>query len=105
MKKYLKVIKMEEPKEKVIKGPRALPIVGCGGTIYFVDLRLREFRDIKDFGNSVRFGSEKGQQICKQSGVVSCPSCGMSAIVSMAFENKTLQCMRCLSKIEPLYDE
>ncbi|MFC1676155.1 hypothetical protein ACFL3G_03960 [Planctomycetota bacterium] len=92
---------MGEPKEKVVKGPRALPIVGCGGTIYFVDLRLREFRDIKDFSNSVRFGSEKGQQICKETGVVSCPSCGMSTIVSQAFENEALRCMQCFNRIEP----
>jgi len=90
---------MEETKEKVVTGPRALPIVGYEGTIYFVDLRLREFRDIKDFGNSVRFGSEKGQQICKQTGVVSCSSCGMSAIVSKEFENETLRCMQCFNRI------
>lgn len=102
MKKYLKVIKMGEPKEKVVTGPRALPIVGCGGAIYFVDLRLREFRDAKDFDNSVRFGSEKGLQMCIQTGVISCPSCGMSVIVSKEFENETLRCMQCFNRIEPL---
>ena len=93
---------MGEPKEKVVTGPRALPIVGYKGTIYFVDLRLREFRDIKNFVNSVRFGSEKGQQICKQTGVVSCSSCGMSAIISQAFESEALRCMQCFNRIEPL---
>ena len=70
--------------------------------MYFADLRLREFRDVKAFSNSVRFGSEKGQQMCIQTGVVSCTSCGMSAIVSMAFENETLRCMQCFNRIEPL---
>ena len=96
---------MEKPKEKAFTGPRALPIVQYGPIKYFADLRLKEFRDVKDFSNSVRFDSEKGRQICTQTGVVSCPSCGMSAIVSMAFENETLRCMRCFGLIEPLHSE
>jgi len=96
---------MEKPKEKAFTGPRALPIVQYGPIKYFADLRLKEFRDVKDFSNSVRFDSEKGRQICTQTGVVSCPSCGMSAIVSMAFENETLRCMRCFALIEPLCGE
>ena len=96
---------MEKPKEKAFTGPRVLPIVQYGPTKYFADLRLREFRDIENFSNSVKFDSEKGRQICIQTGVVSCPSCGMSAIVSMAFENETLRCMRCFALIEPLCGE
>ena len=96
---------MEKPKEKAFTGPRVLPIVQYGPTKYFADLRLREFRDIENFSNSVKFDSEKGRQMCIQTGVVSCPSCGMSAIVSMAFENETLRCMQCFSKIEPLSGE
>ena len=96
---------MEKLKEKAFTGPRVLPIVQYGPIKYFADLRLKEFRDVKDFSNSVRFDSEKGRQICIQTGVVSCPSCGMSAIVSMAFENETLRCMRCFALIEPLCGE
>ena len=96
---------MCKPKERVVTGPRALPRVQYGPIKYFADLRLREFRDVKDFGNSVKFDSEKGQQMCIQSGVVSCPSCRMSVILSKRFEDETLQCMRCLSKIEPLCGE
>ena len=93
------MIKMDKNKQKVATGPRALPIVGCGGTMYFVDLRLREFRDVKDFGNSVRFGSEQGMQMCIQTGVVLCSGCGMSVIVSKEFENETLRCMQCFNRI------
>ena len=96
---------MEKPKEKAFTGPRVLPIVQYGPTKYFADLRLREFRDIENFSNSVKFDSEKGRQICIQTGVVSCPGCGMSAIVSMAFENETLRCMQCFALIEPLCGE
>ena len=81
---------MEKNKQKFVTGPRALPIVGCGGTRYFADLRLREFRDVKDLGNSVGFDGEQGKQMCLQTGVVSCPSCGMSVIISKEFENKSL---------------
>ena len=96
---------MGKPEQKAFTGPRVLPIVQYGPTKYFADLTLREFRDVKDFSNSVKFDSEKGQQMCIQTGVVSCSSCGMSAIVSMAFENETLRCMQCFSKIEPLSGE
>jgi len=96
---------MGKPKEKAFTGPRVLPRVQYGPIKYFADLRLREFRDVKDFSNSVKFDSEKGQQMCIQTGVVSCSGCGMSAIVLMAFENKTLRCMQCFSKIEPLSGE
>jgi len=96
---------MGKPKQKTFTGPRALPIVQYGPIKYFADLRLREFRDVKDFSNSVKFDSENGRQMCIQTGVVPCPCCGMSAIVSMAFENKTLRCMQCFSKIEPLSGE
>ena len=96
---------MGKQKEKTFTGPRVLPIVGYRKTMYFADLRLREFRDVKDFSNSVKFDSEKGRQMCIQTGVVSCPSCGMSAIVSMAFENKMLRCMQCFNSIKPLCGE
>jgi len=96
---------MEKTKQKIFTGPRVLPVVQYGPIKYFADLRLREFRDVKDFSNSVRFDSEMGQQMCIQTGVVSCPSCGMSAIVSMAIENETLRCMRCFGLIEPLRRE
>ena len=96
---------MCKPKERVVTGPRVLPRVQYGPIKYFADLRLREFRDVKNFSNSVKFDSEKGRKICTQTGVVSCPCCGMSAIVSMAFENKTLRCMQCFSTIKPLCSE
>jgi len=101
-KKNTKMIKMKTNKQKIVAGPRALPIVGCGGTMYFADLRLREFRDIKDIGNSVAFNSEQGRQMCIQTGIVSCSSCGMSVIVSKEFENETLRCMQCFNRIESL---
>ena len=80
-------------------------MVGYEGTMYFADLRLGEFRDIKNIDNIVRFNSSQGRQMCIQLGVVSCPSCRMSVILSKRFEDETLQCMRCLSKIEPLCGE
>lgn len=96
---------MGKPKQKVFTGPRALPIVRYEGVLYFTDLRIGEFRDMKDIGNIVRFNSKEGQQMCIQLGIVSCPCCRMSVIISKAFENKTLRCMQCFSKIEPLSGE
>ena len=99
------VIKMAKVKQKVVTGPRVLPVVQYGQTRYFADLRLRQFRDIKNPHNYVDFDSEQGRLICRQTSVIRCPGCGMSVIVSKAFEQQSLRCMHCMSLIMPLSDQ
>ena len=91
-------------KQKVVTGPRVLPVVQYGQTRYFADLRLAQFRDIENPHNYVEFNSEQGRLICRQTGVIWCSECGMSAIVSKVSEQQNLRCMQCMSLIEPLSD-
>ena len=93
--------KMAMPKQQLVTGPRMLPVVRYGTTEYFTDLRLGQFRDIRNPHNYIDFDSEQGQLMCRQTGVLWCRQCRMSVIVSRAFENERLRCMQCLSIIEP----
>ena len=90
---------MAGAKQKVVTGPRVLPVVQYGQIRYFADLRLRQFRDIENPHNYVDFDSEQGRLICRQTGVIQCPECGMSVIVSKASEQQNLRCMQCMSLI------
>jgi len=77
-----------------------LPVVHYGTTGYFADLVLGQFRAIENPHNFVDFDSERGRLMCRQTGVVWCPECRMSVIVSKAFENVRLRCMQCLNILE-----
>ena len=97
--------KMEKEKNVNEASPRALPVVLFKGEQYFADLRLNEFRPVRGF-ESIPFDSEEGVIMSKDTGVVTCKSCGMSAIISKAFEEQQLRCMRCFSReLVPLYEE
>ena len=98
----VEVIKMAGVKQKAVTGPRVLPVVRYGQTRYFADLRLAQFRDIENPHNYVDYDSEQGRLICRQTGVIRCPGCGMSVIVSKAFEQQSLRCMQCMSLIKLL---
>ena len=57
-------------------GPHSLPVARLNGTAYFVDLRLRQFRETMNPGNYVDFDSVEGRKMCEQAGVVTCLGCG-----------------------------
>ena len=82
-------------------GPWALPIIQHGPTQYFVDLRLRQFRNVKNPHESLDFDSEQGRKIFEQAGIVVCRECQMAAIISTAIDRKELRCMNCLALIVP----
>ena len=85
--------------------PRALPVVLFKGEQYFTDLRLNEFRPVRGF-DSIPFDSEEGIIMSRDTGAITCKSCGMSAIISKAFEEQQLRCMHCFSReLSPLYKE
>jgi len=96
---------MAGAKQQVNTGPRVLPVVQYGSTRYFADLRLRQFRDIENPHNYIDFDSKQGRLMCRQTGVLWCPECGMSVIISKAFEQQNLRCMRCMSLIEPPFTQ
>ena len=92
-----------EPQEIVFAGPWVLPQVQYGPTRYFADLRLRQFRDVENPHNYIDFASEQGQHMCRQAGIVVCPQCGVSAIVSPSLDRGKLRCVSCLGLIVPLF--
>jgi len=87
----------------VFAGPWVLPQVQYGPTRYFADLRLRQFREVDNPHNYVEFASEEGQLMCQQAGIIVCPQCGVSAIVSAALDREKLRCVSCLELIVPLF--
>ena len=72
--------------------PQVLPVVSLGGTAYLVDLGQRQFRETMNPSSYVDFDTVKGEQLCRQAGVVTCLRCGMSVIAAPVEE---LRCMRC----------
>ena len=93
--------KMEKEKNVNEASPRALPVVLFKGEQYFTDLRLNEFRPVRGF-ESTPFDCEKGVIMSKNTGIVICKSCGMSAIISKVYEGKELRCMRCMGAVKML---
>jgi hypothetical protein len=95
---------MEHVKQQVFVGPWTLPIVRYEATMYFADLRLRQFRDISNPHNYIDFDSGRGQLMCRQNGIITCSHCGTTAIVSPALDMEKLRCVQCYSLIIPLFD-
>ena len=86
-------------------GYRALPIVLFNGKQYFADLRLNEFRPVQGLLESIPFDGKKGRIMCSSAGVVTCKSCRMSVLISMAYEEEPLRCMRCFNLLKPSSSE
>jgi len=91
---------MEKEGEEA-NGPWVLPVVQFGATQYFADLRLRQFRNVKNPHAYVDFDSEQGRLMCERAGIVVCRECQMAAIISPAVNRKELRCMNCLTLIVP----
>lgn len=100
LKHFMKVMKMTKAKQEVATGPRVLPVVHYGSKWYFADLRLGQFREIKNPHNYIDFDCKQGLTMCRQAGIVRCSECRMSVVVPTAFEDEKLRCMRCFSSIE-----
>lgn len=97
--------KMEKTTNIPQIGPRPLPVVLFKGWQYFADLRLNEFRPVQGLLKSIPFDSEEGRIMCRNTGIVTCKSCGMSFLISMAYEEEQLRCMRCFNLLKPLSGE
>jgi len=96
----MEVMRMEEGTEDA-GSPSVLPVVQIGPRQYFADLRLRQFRNVKDPHECVDFDNEKGRKICEQTGIVVCRECQLAALISPAAGRKELRCMNCLALIVP----
>lgn len=80
-------------------GPTALPIVRYQDKQYFVDLRLREFRDVSQPWQIVRFDEPLGQTMCGMVGVQTCKLCLHSVIAPEAKTTDMLRCMYCYGRL------
>ncbi len=96
---------MTGAKQQVITGPRVLPVVQYGQVRYFADLFLGQFRDIENSHNYIDFDSEQGRLMCRQTGVIWCPECGMAVLISKVFEQQELRCMQCMDFIVPSFTQ
>ncbi len=76
-------------------GPRWLPRVRLHGVEYFVDERLREFRDVTDFSNAVRFETERGEVMLSEFFVTECPVCALEIGVAREASGDRMECIRC----------
>ena len=79
--------------------PRMLPIVLYEGVQYFTDLRLGQFRDIKNPFDRVDFDTTEGHRMCRHTGVVHCRRCGAGFIISRVLEDEHLICVLCSASI------
>ena len=89
--------------EELIAFSSALPIIRYEATMYFADLRLREFRHVRNPNECIDFVSERGQRMRRENGVIMCSHCGTTAIVSPALDREKIRCVQCSSLIMPLF--
>ena len=62
---------------------------------YVADLRLREFRSVDNPSLLILFESKLGRRLCEMAGIVSCPGCRTSMIVSSVVREEGVRCVRC----------
>ena len=93
-----KMIKENESKQEI--WPKVLPMIRLGPKTYFVDLRLRQFREVSNPYDYVDFESGEGKQMCDQANIVSCSDCRVSIIVTGMWRREDLSCIRCLSVLQ-----
>jgi hypothetical protein len=83
---------------KDLPGVHALPILRITNQSYFIDLLLKQFRDVDNAYNFIDFNSDDGRVLCEYAKIVSC-RCGVFAIVARPEEGK-VYCSCCLHKLE-----
>ena len=76
-------------------GPRMLPVLYYRGKLYFVDERLREFRNTENFDDAIRFGTAEGSHLYLNALSVRCTNCGQEAMRLMDQLKKRMVCFRC----------
>ena len=57
---------MEHNKTAKQPGPRQLPMVFLHGVYYYVDEKLRQFREINNLQSVIDFDSARGQLLCDE---------------------------------------
>ena len=70
-------------------------MVRLDGVDYFVDERLREFREVARPWARTEFGSAKGRQMLREFVVDECPECGLEIGITATPEKDPDKCRRC----------
>ena len=84
---------------KDLPGVHALPILRLPKKSYFIDLALRQFREVENAGNFINFDTVDGKALCEYAKIVSCEKCGICAIVARLSE-KHICCTSCICNLE-----
>lgn len=87
----------QETKDEQSALPGILAHVNAWGIDYTIDLKLREFRVTVSPWESIRFDSEKGEQLCRMLNLVTCTRCGICGILPRWNETTFSTCGVCLS--------
>ena len=75
--------------------PKRLPVVQYQGKRYFVDLRLRELRQISRPIQSVPFASTDGVAMCREFAIAKCPMCRAYVMGDRLHASKLMSCWLC----------
>ena len=82
---------------------QVLPTVRLNGRAYFIDPRLRQFRETMNPQKRIDFDSATRERLSREAGVIKCLSCGMSVIVVVPIQEEDSPCMRCGNVIDAKY--
>lgn len=75
--------------------PHQLPIISLDGTDYYVDARLRQFREIMNPHNFVDFGTEAGRRMVSECAIFECYYCQQITVVPFDSDDDKIECRRC----------
>jgi len=90
---------MRITKKKFDEFPKRLPMVRLQNVEYFVDFRLREFRDVSNPSNYIKFDTENGKRMCMECWRLECSQCGQIAVVPRDIKEHEIACIKCGGKI------
>lgn len=76
-------------------GAWRLPILKYDGVDYFVDMRLKQFREVSNPHSFIDFDSDTGTHICAGFTILACPYCEQESIRPESTETNFLLCQRC----------
>ena len=76
-------------------GSRMLPVLHYRGKRYFVDERLREFRNTENPHEVIGFDTVEGFWFCLNAKLFSCPHCGQEAVRWRNQLQDQMACLRC----------
>jgi ribosomal protein S27E len=75
--------------------PRMLPAVRMHGTEYFIDERVRQFREVTKPYNFIDFDTMRGLIMLNRLCRVACPGCGQSVGIRKSGPEERVRCLRC----------